>query len=149
MVVNSYVVVDASLVVKWLVREEFSDEALTLLGSWNTQSVQLAAPSLVRFEVANVIHRKMAMGDIGATSAIEHMTQLLALPIELRDMPELHLRAVELAGELRQGAAYDCHYLALAEVLECEMWTADRRFYRSAGRGIERVRWIGELRAVE
>ena len=63
-------------------------------------------------------------------------------------MPGIHTRAIELAGDLGQGAAYDSHYLALAEFLECDMWTADGRFYRSAGRGIERVRWIGELRAV-
>ena len=144
----SYVVVDASLVVKWLVTEEPSDEALTLLGSWNVESVRIAAPSLIRFEVANVMHRKIARGDIGATSATEHMTRLLTLPIELRDVPELHERAIELAGELGQGAAYDTHYLALAEFLECDMWTADGRFYRSAGRGTDRVRWIGELRAV-
>ena len=145
---NSYVVVDASLVVKWLVTEELSDEALYLLSWWNAESVRMVAPSLIRFEVANVIHRKIARGDIGAASAVEHMTKLLALPIELRDMPELHARAIELAGELRQGAAYDAHYLALAEILECDMWTADGRFYRSAGRGIDRVRWIGEFRTV-
>ena len=145
---NSYVVVDASLVVKWLVTEDLSDKALALLASWNAESVRMAAPSLIRFEVANVIHRKIARGNIGPTSAIEHMTRLLALPIELRDMPELHARAIELAGELRQGAAYDTHYLALAEILECDMWTADGRLYRSAGRGTDRVRWIGEFRTV-
>ncbi len=134
------------MVVKWLVTEDLSEEALTLLDSWTAQSLQMVAPSLVRFEVANVIHRKMVRGDIGAASAIELMTKLLALPIELRDMPEIHARAIELADELRQGAAYDSHYLALAEILECDMWTADRRFYRSAGSGTGRVRWIGELR---
>ena len=140
-----YVVVDASLVVKWLVTEEYSDRALALLRSWNIQLVRAAAPILVRFEVANVLHKRVVRGDISTEAALQHVSEFLTSGVEMRDDPEIHVRAVELAGRLRQGAAYDCHYLALAEVLDCELWTADRRFYRSAGRGIDRVRWIGEL----
>ena len=56
----------------------------------------------------------------------------------------MHVTAMQLAGELRQGAAYDAHYLALAESLDCELWTADQRFYGAANAVIGNVRWIGE-----
>lgn len=39
------------------------------------------------------------------------------------------------------------HYLALAEALDCELWTADERFYRAASSGHTRVRWIGSFTA--
>jgi hypothetical protein len=56
---------------------------------------------------------------------------------------QLHSRALELAGRLGQGATHDSHYLALAETLECDLWTADQRFRRAAGASVTRVRSIG------
>ena len=64
--------------------------------------------------------------------------------IQLRDASELHVRALELASELRQGAVYDAHYLAHEESLECELWTADQRFQRAASAAGRAVRWVGE-----
>ncbi len=61
---------------------------------------------------------------------------------ELHQPPHLYSRALELAGRLRQGAACDAHYLALAETLGCELWTADEKFYRTASpaaRGVRRI----------
>ena len=46
---------------------------------------------------------------------------------------KLHVRALESATDLQQGAVYDAHYLALAEDFGCELWTADQRFHRAAG----------------
>ena len=73
----------------------------------------------------------------------------LASGIELREDPNLHARAMQIAGQLRQGAVYDAHYLALADILGCEYWTADERFYRAAAPVSQRVRWIGEFPAPE
>ncbi len=70
---------------------------------------------------------------------------MLASQIQCYDSPDLHRRAMELAQELGQGAAYDSHYLALAEILDCEMWTADERFYRSASPRATRLRLLNEF----
>ena len=53
------------------------------------------------------------------------------------------------ASQLKQNAAYDTHYLALAESFGCELWTTDERFYRTASPSIDNVRWTGELVAPE
>ena len=63
--------------------------------------------------------------------------------------PNLHVRAVQLASLLKQSAAYDAHYLAVAESIGCELWTADERFYRAASPSIDNVRWIGEFAVPE
>ena len=50
---SGYVVVDASVAIKWLVREEHTDKALEILSAWHDQDVTPAAPYLLPFEVAN------------------------------------------------------------------------------------------------
>jgi predicted nucleic acid-binding protein len=42
------------------------------------------------------------------------------------------MRALMLADTLGLSAAYDMHYLALAEAIGCELWTADAKFHRQA-----------------
>lgn len=37
---------------------------------------------------------------------------------------------------------FDAHYLALAEELDCEFWTADARFYRAATPTADRIRLL-------
>ena len=69
------------------------------------------------------------------------MTKFYAMDINI--YPASLQRAIELALELRQRMPYDSHYLALAESLNCDFWTADRPFYRAAQPHHPRVQWIG------
>ena len=141
-------VVDASLAVKWLVDEEDSDKALALFTSWGELGVQIEAPHLMLAETANALHRKVVEGQLALHIATSSLENLRALGIKFHDPENIHAGAVRLAGQLGQGAVYDSVYLALAEYLDCELWTADRRFYRAArGAFPDRIRWIGEVAA--
>ncbi len=146
---SEVVVVDASLAFKWLVRESQSEEALALLRSWHRQGVRPAAPHLMPFEVANALHKRVLRGELTTDDAADLIGRLLTSRLELHETPALHGRALQLASELEQGAAYDAHYLALAESLDCELWTADERFFRAASAVSSNVRWIGEYVATE
>ncbi len=75
------------------------------------------------------------------------MQDLLSVGVEFYHPPGLRARVLELASLLRQGAAYDARYPALAETPDCEFWTADERFYRVAVPVALYVRWIGEFAA--
>jgi len=57
------------------------------------------------------------------------------------------MRAFELAARFRRPAAYDAHYLALADYLECPLWTADQRLYNAVRADFPRIRWLGDYRA--
>ena len=142
---NGSVVVDASLAVKWLVEEDDSDKAHAALESWVAQDITRIAPHLMPFEVANALHRRVLRGELSIGDSTRMITRLLESRLELHQPPNLHVRALQLASQLRQGAAYDAHYLALAETLRCELWTADRRFYEAAHSGVATLRWIGEF----
>ena len=77
--------------------------------------------------------------------AVDLIGNLLTSQIELLQPWNLHGKALEMASRFGQGAAYDAHYLALAESLRCELWTADEKFYRSVGQELWHLRWIGEF----
>lgn len=142
---SGFVVVDASLAVKWLVEEDDSDKAHAILQSWVDQDITRIAPYLMPFEVANVLHRRVLRGELSVGDSTRMIARLLESRLELHQPPGLHVRALQLASELNQSAAYDAHYLALAESVGCELWTADERFYRAVSPGIDNVHWMGEF----
>ena len=142
--VSGSVVVDASLAVKWLVEEDDSDKAHAVLQSWVAQDITRIAPHLMPFEVANALHRRVLRGELNVGDSIRMIARLLASRLELHHSPGLHARALELASQLNQGAAYDAHYLALAEEFGCDLWTADERFYKAASQGVSNVRLLGD-----
>lgn len=146
---SDFVVVDASVAFKWLVEEEHSDKATALTRHWDDEGTQVAAPHLLPFEVANVLHRRVVGGEITVTVAADLIQDLMSLGVVLHETPSLHRRALELASGLRQGAVYDACYLVLADSLGCDLWTADRRFYQAAQSGAANLRWIGEFETPE
>ena len=105
----------------------------------------MMGPYLLPVEVANVLHRRVVRGDLSLEVAVSLIETLLASGVELRETQQIHVRGLELADELGQGAVYDSHYLALAESLGCDLWTADERFYRAATRESFAVNWIGNF----
>ena len=142
---NGLVVVDASLAVKWLVREVHSDKAYALARSWAGQGTQPVAPYLMPVEVANALHRRVVRKEVSVAEAVHLLDGFLASGIEFREPRSIHSRALELSDQLRQEAVYDTHYLALAETLDCELWTADERFYRATSEQQARVKWVGSF----
>lgn len=119
-------VVDASVALKWLVEEPGSDAALALRGR------DLAAPPLLRIEVANVLRTLTQRGAATVAEARDLFGLLQAAPVTLIEADDaLEARALEIALGLGHPV-YDCVYLALAERLGRPLVTADRRFARAA-----------------
>ena len=141
---NGSVVVDASRAVRLLVEEDDSDKAHAILQSWVVQDVTRIAPRLMPFEVANALHRRVLRGEPNIGDSTRIIARLLESRLELHQPPGLHVKALQLASQLKQGAAYDAHYLALAESFDCELGTTDERFLRAASSGVDNVRWLGD-----
>jgi len=127
---NSWVCVDANLVIR-LVADPADEPIQYLWEQWDSERRQLAAPTLLYYEVANALYRYQKLGYLSASSVQLAFRAALALPLELHGEPDLHWRALDLADKFSLSAAYDAHYLALAELLEGEFWTADGRLART------------------
>jgi predicted nucleic acid-binding protein len=91
---------------------------------------RLAAPELIDLELASVLRRAQASGDIDERRAVLALTDLAALPLDRAP----HLPLLARVWELRENVtAYDAAYVALAEVLRATLVTADARLSRAPG----------------
>lgn len=98
--VSGFVVVDASLAVKWLVEEDDSGKAHSVLESWVTQDVTCIAPYLLPFEVANALHRRVMQGELSIDNSARLMTRLLGLEFELPPRRSTHNMSYNESSQL-------------------------------------------------
>ncbi len=118
-------VIDASVAVKWLVTEAFSDQAAKLLDARLTR----IAPELLYAEAANALWAMRRRGDIDPVGFADAIDALKAAPIAVPfSMRQLAASAGRLAMDL-DHPVYDCVYLALGLQEQYPVVTADRRFF--------------------
>jgi predicted nucleic acid-binding protein len=134
-------VVDASVAIKWFVREERHEQALLLLD----HAEQLQAPDLIVTEVTNVAWKKSIRHEITAEQARVITVAMRQFIPSLRPSVELAERALDIALTLNHPV-YDCLYLACADVDPGLLVTADRRLYDIVqGTAFQKaVRFLGE-----
>lgn len=140
---NSWTCVDASVVVRLFT--EPGEEAIR--DRWHrrrSDGVRLTAPTLLRYEVTNALYRAHRSGLMTAEALGRSLQAVLALPIRLRSDPDLHQTALDFAARFSLPAAYDAHYLALADRLGAEFWTADRRLANTVRPALPWVHVVGE-----
>ena len=114
------VVCDASAVVALLL--DSGDD-----GRWATAALtnaELAAPSLLGFEAANIIRRHELAGLVSKDQAAQAHADLLDLAIEQWPHELVAGRAWELRHNL---SIYDASYVALAELTNATLVTLDER----------------------
>jgi predicted nucleic acid-binding protein len=142
---SGVVVVDASVACKWVLTEEGTAGAQSLLGQWIAARLQPIAPSWFACEVANVVYRRARVGEIALHDAKRLLDTVLAI-VALRDAPGSDAaRAMEMADTTRQQTPYDTCYLALAEREQCEYWTDDARFAKAAMPYFPQVKHLSDL----
>ena|SRR5919206_5022208 len=114
------IVVDASVVGKWLFRDEVrATYAATLLSNAVDTGERICAPLLVAFEATNFIRQRMVREGLSLALAHDLVDEFLALPLTLISVPPLHHDALTLCDAHLLPAAYDAHYVALAQHLSC------------------------------
>ena len=133
-------VVDASVGVKWFVPEVFQSDAQRLQNS----AYQLHVPTLFDVEIANILWKKIRLGELTSPEADAILAQLPALPVTRYAEGSLLPSAFDLAVQT-QRTVYDSLYVALAIQLNGLLVTADQKLFNA----LSSTKWVGCLCWVE
>jgi predicted nucleic acid-binding protein len=96
----------------------------------------------MRYEATNVVYQSLKTRNITLATANALIDALVILPIAVYHDEFLHQAALTTASRFRIGAAYDAHYVALAQHLGAELWTADKRLYNAIHHQLDFVRLV-------
>lgn len=125
------VVIDANALIALIAREPESDAVTVHFAGWISDGVELHAPELARYEIANALTRKVSMGDVQADDMPSVWAELDAMPIAYHPLAD-GIEAISLAISLERRSAFDAAYVALALELDAELWTLDGPLARNA-----------------
>jgi predicted nucleic acid-binding protein len=136
-------VVDASVIVKWLLNspqaEPATGLATQLMQSVASGQTMILQPAHWLIEVAAVLAR------LSPDTAAEDIAMLRKMELATTDEPEVLRRACELAIDLRQHVFDTMHHAVALEAHDAVLITADERYLRAARR-IGRIMALTEWR---
>jgi len=133
-------VLDATVAVKWFTNEPLRDKALLIRDKYVKGLVDLIAPGLLFYEVANALRYNPRFGveEVkNALKALENLgISLYGFEGQLRDT------SIELA--YRFGiTVYDAAYVALAVIQDAVLYTADKEVV--AKTSLENIKHLSEI----
>ncbi len=140
------IVIDANIGIALAVHLPYSNTAEQCMSAWSARRARLFVPLLWEYECVTGLRRAVAFHLITEEESFLAVERFERLGLrKIAPQVELHERSLFWAAKLGQAKAYDGQYLALAEKLEAEFWTADERLRNAAGQaGARWVHWIGE-----
>jgi predicted nucleic acid-binding protein len=119
-------VVDASVVLKWFLREPDSAAADLLLEKFLNNEADLIAPDLILVETASALWKRARVrNEMSADEATLIFRDALTLPLSLIPSGTVAEAALQIALRHRHSV-YDAIYCALAIERHCDFLTADR-----------------------
>ncbi|MBI3616412.1 MAG: type II toxin-antitoxin system VapC family toxin [Candidatus Omnitrophica bacterium] len=137
------IVVDASVILKWVLPDELDRKAALALRQRHLSGTEsITAPELLWYEIANVLPRRWPDTNRAADFFREiHASEVQIYPFEAPQFT----RAIEISR--RHGiSGYDACYVVLAEVLRCRFITADERLL-SQLKGVPHVLHLKQVRS--
>jgi predicted nucleic acid-binding protein len=140
------VVSDACLSAKWVLPEKFRARARALLNEWLSNDVQILEPPLWENELDSILREHVWAGTMSQADADAAQAALDAVPVTVKHISGVRKRAREIAKQANQQRVYDSVYAALAEIEDCELWTADYAFYKAVRASLPFVKYLGNYK---
>jgi predicted nucleic acid-binding protein len=138
----SAICIDANLLIR-LVADPDDQAVHGWWEEWAVTQPELVAPTLLHYEVINAIYQYQRHDLMEPATVRTAIQAALAVPVRLIGDPELHGSAHDLATRFSLPAAYDAHYLALANRLGIPFYTVDERLHRRVRPALTWVHLIG------
>jgi predicted nucleic acid-binding protein len=124
------IVVDSSVVAKWILPESDSPKAHQLVSEIALQGGRLIVLDLALAEVANAIWKRYHQRLATADESRQFLVSLFRAPVHVEPFNPLLSQALEIAMKYDR-AIYDALFVALAEELRLSGVTADEPLVRA------------------
>ena len=134
-------IVDASVILSAYFPDEAQDQAQALIRDHVIGHLQLAAPTLLLYEVTNAVLQARRRGRIDDEQADDILSSFEGLGIALKPASWQQMLPVAVRFD---RSAYDAAYLALAEVAGQPLVTGDSGMYNAVREHLDWVQWIGD-----
>lgn len=115
-------ILDASVALKWYVKEDMREIALLLRDRFVSELIDLEAPSIILYELGNALrhHPGSTISDCA-----EAVRQLRNIGIILHELDDRLIDEAATLAYKENITFYDAVYLALAKILQTKLLTAD------------------------
>jgi predicted nucleic acid-binding protein len=125
---NPHIVPDTSVVIKWFRQGEvLAERALALRAAYLDGQIQVPVPSLLVYELANVLRYK---NDLTTAQIGEAVQSLFDMDLEQVPPTAMMMRRAAVIAREADVTVYDATFAALAEGLKATFVTADERLAR-------------------
>lgn len=140
------IIIDASVAIKWYVRAEVdAEKAIEMLLDYENGKINLIAPSLFYYEIANAVNTAVLRKRITEYEGQDIIKDLMATDLitlaEAEFIPSAYFYARKY-----NISVYDASYLAIAKEHNAPIYTADRKFYNAVKSKERLVKWIGDYK---
>lgn len=142
---TSWIVLDSGVFIATVVDEEQTNKARHLVHWIGTEGMNITAPTLCLYEMASTMRKIVRRGQITSEDGARLLHRLTFQPIEFVVTNQFIERAYALATEHNLSSAYDAQYLAIAESLQCDFWTYDKRLFNSVEKRLSWVKYIASF----
>jgi predicted nucleic acid-binding protein len=112
-------IVDTSVAIKWVMREDFTDNALALRDDSLRRNDPIYVPPLLMYEATNVLYDFARQGKITEADANQALQEIAAV------VTVAQIDLLQLVNAMWLALAFDTGY---------ELWTADRRYERAVSK---------------
>lgn len=128
---SKLIVIDASIVAKWLLPDETNLHADLIKKEFAKRDISIAVPSFIFYEVNNLLKSAFLSDRIDHKTAISLYEAFLKFDFIVHLSKQLLKVALKKAIELNISS-YDASYVVLAEYLQIPFYTADEKLVQKA-----------------
>lgn len=137
--------IDASVVLKWfLADEEYGQKAMSLLGQYISNELDILAPSLLEYEVMNGLTIAQKKGRLKEEKVLTAVEGFINLEIKLMNLSHIYPKVLHYC-RIYNRSAYGASYLAVAEEAGIALITADEGLYNVVKKDLKWVKWLGDI----
>jgi predicted nucleic acid-binding protein len=120
------------------------DAADALRLEWAYSGASMVSAPLFDAEVTSTLRMKVFQAVLNMVQGEQAYRFYLELGVRCINHTSIIRTAWDMAKQYHLPRTYDMQYLAVAELLDCPLWTNDKRLVNSVQGKNGRVKWIGD-----